>query len=48
MQYLEDHDSKYTVRLVNTLLDKVENEISDIIEDKLENYFEFLKSEFTE
>lgn len=48
MQYLEDHDSKYIVRLVNTLLDKVENEISDIIEDKLENYFEFLKSEFTE
>ena len=48
MQYLEDHDSKYTVRLVNALLDKVENEVSDIIEDKLENYFEFLKSEFTE
>ena len=48
MQYLEDHDSKYIVRLVNTLLDKVENEISNIIEDKLENYFEFLKSEFTE
>lgn len=48
MQYLEDHDSKYIVNLVNTLLDKVENEISNIIEDKLENYFEFLKSEFTE
>ena len=48
MQYLEDHDAKYIGRLVNTLLDKVENEISNIIEDKLENYFEFLKSEFTE